>query len=200
MFRISKLESGTIQINAVNLSNNICHGQSAIIANPSSSSNVSCLITYSSINSNEARYYTIISFKFNRNHEIFQSNIINNKASTAYDNGLIDASGPTNIKDCCIMNNQAKYIFRGKQQIILTNCSIDFAFEKNITGSVFIEKEAKTSFIIPIICTQKEYYCNASYDSLGDVIIPIDSEHTSNISFNFYRFLQYLFTSFLESY
>ena len=76
---------------------------SAVYAWPSTS-DTACSITYSSINSNEANENTIIWFnRNNENYEITQSNIINNIDKGSY--GLIECDGPTNIKDCCIMNN-----------------------------------------------------------------------------------------------
>ena len=164
------LRLGTIQINTVNLSNNICNYYSAVYAYPSStsSSNTACSITYSSINSNEAKEYTIIWFDRNTNYEITQSNIINNKVPTTSNNGLIQTYGPTDIKDCCIMNNVAKYIIAGYNgYTYLKNCSIDFTLNGNILGSVSISETAETSFIIPIVCTN---YCHASYDSTGDIL------------------------------
>ena len=101
------LRYGTIQINTVNLSNNICNYYSAVYAYPSTSSNTACSITYSSINSNEARSSQII--RFDRNDQKYNIR-------------------PTNIKDCCIMKNEAKYIFYGASSyggsITLTNISM----------------------------------------------------------------------------
>ena len=159
------LRLGTIQINTVNLSNNICNYYSAVYALPSTS-DTACSITYSSINSNEARTYQIIWFNRNTNYEITQSNIINNIDQGSF--GLIQCDGPTNITDCCIMKNVAKYIIAGYNgYTYLKNCSIDFPLNGNITGSVSISETAETSFIIPIVCTN---YCHASYDSTGDIL------------------------------
>ena len=104
---------GTIQIKTVNLSNNICDSHSAIYSSPYSSSSIQCSISYSSINSNEANQNRIIFFETNTKNEISQSNIINNIVPSNSKNGLIHCNGPTNINDCCIMNNEAKYIIAG---------------------------------------------------------------------------------------
>ena len=186
------LVSGTIQINTVNLSNNICYYNSALYAYPSSStSNTACLMTYSTINSNEANQYTIIWFNTNANYEISQSNIINNKVQTNSNNGLIESYGPTNIKDCCIMNNKAQYILKSFQTITLTRCSIDFTLNGNILGNVSILIEAKTSFIIPIICTEKEHYCNASYDSVNGITVNIPQIRTYYKQFKIKLFIRF---------
>ena len=156
--------NGAIQVNLVNISRNIGNYNTVLYFKPSL--NTENTIAYTTIDSNDARYFSIINLNTNTNYEFSHSNIINNiddaPASFPY-SYLIQCYGPTNYDSCCLMNNTASYIIYSIQQSTLTNCSFDSELTSKTMGVVSITETPDTSFTIPNVFTHTQNGCFVEY-------------------------------------
>ena len=143
------------------------------------SENESSSISFASINENYATADTICYFGNGKNHELLFSNI-NNNFVNGQARGLINTQNSLVIKQCCILNNTAMIWFGVDTydsrivEITIINCTIEEEDLVRTTGSISMNTngdkwQANPSFINAIKCTIDGEYCQASYDSVGNL-------------------------------
>jgi hypothetical protein len=165
------LTYGKICCPSVNISMNKCQYYSGIVCQPSSDSNYfTGLFSYSSFTDNVANGHTCIHpWMGNRNVEFKSCNILRNSQGSLSSTGTIYAYDNVMIKDSCILENKANYIFYAHSYTItVSNCTLD---STSRTGNVLIQNTITKSFIHALnhMSTQN---CNSEYDSVG-TLIPI---------------------------
>jgi hypothetical protein len=176
------IDYGKIYCPSVNMSMNSCRLYSGIIYGPSvNSSSVTSLLSYSTFANNSASEYNCIWCNTGgANYEIKCCNILRNtQVSTSY--GIIFARGNLVIKDSCILDNAANYIFYQESKsytITLSNCTVD---KTSHYYNLIIQNTVTKSFIHGLnhISTQN---CNSEYDSAGTLTaIPYVSHSTKKV-------------------
>jgi hypothetical protein len=162
-----RILNGNILCLSINMSMNKCLLRPVFLCNPfTDTSSITCSISYSSFTDNNA--LDCLCLQFDRGgpkYEIKCCNILRNTQDTS-SWGLIYAYGSLNIKDCCILENKATYIFYANNHpyiITLSNCTVD---KTSSYGSFIIQNTITKSFIHGLhhISTQN---CNAKYDLVG---------------------------------
>ena len=162
---------GDVRVNTVNVSNNNCKVNSAIVFYPSTNNEkVSASISYSTITRNNSTNSRVISFTTdNALYEIVSSNIIQNTTPSETE-GMIKVRGNTKISGCCIYENDSPYLLQGVISaggfITLLNCTITESDTKKIIGAVTVDlySPVHCSFINKIIGTQTEKCAQAEVD------------------------------------
>ena len=175
------LIGGTMLLHTINISDNFCKQYSAFQCTPNSATSAQHYVLFASINGNHASEISIILFYARDGNpictfDVTYCNIIYNFDSGG--NGLLYSHHNVQVKECCFMNNTASYLFYGVREtgcnIHVVNCTVDHDQDNLTAGSVILSSgvwTATSHFLIPIKCTEKEGYCIASYDSVGDLII-----------------------------
>jgi predicted outer membrane repeat protein len=176
---ISRVRHGKICCPSVNISMNKCGYCSGIYLYPfCDSSSVTCSLTYSSFTDNNALSYTCIYFdSSSSNYEIKSCNILRNTQVNRGTQGTIHTYGKLMIKDSCILENNANYIFYSPSSsytITISNCTTG---STSNNGCLTIKNAVTKSFILALnhMSTQN---CNSEYDSAGALtpIIPPSKE------------------------
>jgi hypothetical protein len=167
-YYVLRLRNGKICCPSVNISMNKCYWYSGIICYPFLDSNsVTCSLTYSSFNDNNATSYTcIMLWTTGANFEMKSCNVLRNTQVDFNTDGTITTSGYVNIFDSCILGNKARYNFKtyySTTLITISNCTID---SEACDGSFSKQSTVIKSFIHALnhMSTQN---CHAMYDSVG---------------------------------
>jgi hypothetical protein len=164
---------------SVNISINKIYRRSAIICQPSRSTNsVTCSFTYSTFADNHANGHNCIAFwSGSAKHEIKSCNILRNTQGNLGDEGTITTLGKLMIEDSCILENKANYYFYASSSytITLSNCTVD---RTSNYGSLAIQNTVTKSFIHALnhMSTQN---CHSEYDSAGTLIPIIQTPSSS---------------------
>jgi hypothetical protein len=161
------LGCGKICCPSVNISMNKCQYRSAIYFYSFSDSNsFTSLFSYTTFSDNTANGYTCI-FPWgggDRKDEFKCCNILRNSQGSLSSEGTIYSLENVMIKDCCILENKATYIFRAHSNTItVSNCTLDSTSK---TGSVVIQNTVTKSFI-HALNHMSTLNCNSEYDSAG---------------------------------
>jgi hypothetical protein len=176
-------ENGKDFCQSVNISMSKCVYRSGIICTPNKDSiSVTCSLSYSTFADNNASIYNCIScysevVKF----EINFCNILRNKQVTLYQEGTIFTIGNLMIKNSCILENEATYIFyrySSSYSITLSNCTVD---KTTCNQNLIIQSTVSKSFILALdhMSTQN---CHSEYDSVGSLtVIPCVSRPTKRV-------------------
>jgi hypothetical protein len=174
--------NGNMCCPSVNSSMNKCYRHSGISTYPFIDSNsVTSSMSYSSfVNNTSSESICICFYRVDPNDEIKCCNILRNiQGTSTY--GLIYSDANTVIKDSCILENTATYIFylpSSSYSITLSNCTFD---KTTNNWNLIIQNTVTKSFIHGLnhISTQN---CNAEYDSIGTLsAIPFVSTPTKKI-------------------
>jgi hypothetical protein len=158
---------GKICCPSVNISMNKCEHYSGIYCIPyTDSSYVTCSLSYSSITDNIATGYSCITLeKGGAKFEIQSCNFIRNSQSSS-SQGTFYVTGNVIIKDSCILENTATYIFyqtSSSYTITLSNCTVD---KTSNNGRLTTRNTVTKSFILALnhMSTRN---CHSEYDSAG---------------------------------
>jgi hypothetical protein len=180
---------GTHCYPSVNISMNKCYDRSGIYCAPSVDSNsVTSSLSYSTIADNIATQHTCIQLlRTDAKHEIKSCNILRNTQGNLGSQGTIATFGNTMIKDCCILENIATYIFYSSSSsytITLSNCTVD---STSSYRNLITQNTVTKSFILALnhISTQN---CHSEYDSAGTLTPIIQSPSSSKKQKNCYTF------------
>ena len=141
---------GNIFIKAVNCSNNACFRISGICCylsdSTSTASSVSSIIEYSSFVNNVASDRKCLLFDY-KNHQLKNSNIINNSQPTTTNDGIVNFYGlELLINESAFLNNEAKYLFYADTGSLVycdEHCYIDISTKY---GSVDIPPSSANKF------------------------------------------------------
>jgi hypothetical protein len=162
-----RLGGGKVCCPSVNMSMNKCGRYSCIFTYPFiDSSSFTCSFSYSSFTDNNILDFTCICFyRGGAKYEMKSCNVIRNVQSSS-SNGIIYTYGILNIKDSCILENTATYIFysySSSYPITLTNCTVD---KTTNNGYLTTQSTVTKSFILGLnhISTQN---CHSEFDSAG---------------------------------
>jgi hypothetical protein len=170
--------NGKICCQSVNISMNKCGYRSAICCLPFVDSNsVTSYLSYSTFVDNIALGYACVSlWRTDSKHEIKNCNILRNTQSSSSE-GIITSVGNVMVKDCCILENTATYIFYTSSSgtTTLSNCTVD---KTTNTGSFIIQNTVTKSFILALnhISTRN---CHSEYDSAGTLTPVIQTPSSS---------------------
>jgi hypothetical protein len=155
----------------VNMSLNKIYYQ-LIICQPTIDSNsFTCSLTYSSFTDNIATGHTTIYFwTEGAKSEIKSCNVLRNTQGFLDAQGTIYTNGILMIKDSCILENKATYVFRqasSSYPTTLSNCVVD---STSNNGYMTILSTVTKSFVLALnhMSTQ---YCHAEYDSAAYQIL-----------------------------
>jgi hypothetical protein len=160
-----RLQNGNIYCPSINSSLNHFYHHSGISCYPSSDSNsVTCSLLYSSIVDTIVTGCSCITItQSGAKHEIKCCNILRNKQGSPTCEGTIRVNGHLIIKDSCILENNATYIFYSysSNSITISNCTVD---STSNNGYLTIQSTATKSFIHTLhhMSTQN---CHAEYNS-----------------------------------
>lgn len=131
---------GNVSISSMNASHNRCYYYSGYFSFPSvKNSEITGSLLFSSFINNTSNYDRCIGMRNSANHRLEFSNIISNKQSIKASYGTIFTNCNINMKECCIINNNAQYYFciEGSMTITLTNCTLDESYTvSNKIGNV----------------------------------------------------------------
>jgi hypothetical protein len=175
---IMRLYSGNCCYPSFNLSNNKC-GSRTILCQPFINSNyVTCSFSYSTFADNIITGYTCLCLGNGAKFEIKSCNIIRNTQSSSSE-GIIAAWGSSMIKDSCILENKATYIFYqvNSYTITLSNCTVD---KTSNYGSLTIQNTVTKSFILAL-SHMSTRNCHSEYDSAG-ALTPITPPSPPSLS------------------
>jgi predicted outer membrane repeat protein len=168
-YALLRLYYGKNCIPSINISMNKCECRSGISFAPSTdSTSVTCSISYSSFTDNNASYYNCIHYNnAGAKYEMKCCNIIRNTQINLNKEGTIRLWGNMTIRDSCILENKADFIFNpaGTSYIFtIMNCTIDKTTTS--TGDLIMQNTVTKSFIHALnhISTRN---CNVEYDSIG---------------------------------
>jgi hypothetical protein len=164
------LNNGKICCPSTNISLNKCDFQPAIRCYPYKESNyVTCSLTYCSLIDNNSTDDNCILFSSTgAEYEIKSCNILRNTIVVLSGRGTIYSSGNLMIKDSCILENKANYIFNqgsSSYTITLSNCTVDSTLNN---GYLTIQNTVTKSFLHALnhMSTQN---CHSGYDSAGSL-------------------------------
>ena len=77
---------------------------------------------------------------------------------------------PLQISNSCILNNTGRLIRSAQNTVTIINCTISKEEIERLPQGITTDNwEPRTQFIVPILGTQTEAYCQASYDAVGDL-------------------------------
>jgi hypothetical protein len=169
-----RLENGNICCLSINMSINKCYSRSILYCYPYKDSNsVTCSFSYSSFAENNATGNTCILINTaSAKNEIKSCNILRNTQVTLNTDGIICTAGNMVIKDSCILENKATYIFYGS--ITLSNCTVD---STSNNGYLTTQSTATKSFILALKHMSTRNF-NTEYDSVG-TLTPITPPSSS---------------------
>jgi hypothetical protein len=194
---------GKICYLSVNISMNKLNSRTGIICVPYKDSNsVTCSISYSTFADNIAiRYTCIFLWGSGSNYEIKSCNILRNMQGSPYSEGTILAAGNLMIKDSCILENNATYIFyaySSSYTITLSNCTVDSTSNNR---NLIIMNTVTKGFILELnhISTRN---CYAEYDMAvtQSPIIKTSSNPKKKIQRSAVSLASILFFNFIHSY
>jgi hypothetical protein len=164
---MSCLRNGNIRCPSVNMSMNKCPYVSGITLYPYADSNsITCSLTYCSITDNNAPGSICIHlWTGSANFEIKSCNVIRNIQNNLDSRGIFYTCGYLKIKDSCILENIATYIFYAydSSTITLLNCTVDSTTR---TGSLKMQNTVTKSFILALN-HMSNLICQAEYDVVG---------------------------------
>jgi hypothetical protein len=161
-----RLKNGNIYCPSVNSSINKCPHAAVIACFPFvDSSSVTCSLLYSTFADNNVSRFGCVWFNSGgAQYNITSCNILRNTdSSSSY--GIVFAGGNMMIKDSCILENTATYIFyaHSSYTITLSNCTTDSTSKY---GNVVTQNTVTKSFILGLHHMSTEN-CNSEYDSAG---------------------------------
>jgi hypothetical protein len=165
--KVLRLINGKIYCPSVNLSINKCGFCPGILCHPiSDSSSVICSLSYSSFADNTANEYACISlWTAGAKSEIKSCNILRNtQVSSSY--GIIRTIQNLMIKDSCILENKATYIFFHEDSsytITLSYCTVDSTSKY---GNLVTQNTVTKSFILALN-HMSTLNCHSKYDLVG---------------------------------
>jgi hypothetical protein len=160
------LTCGKICCPSVNISMNRCQYYSAILFQPSSDPNsFTGLFSFTTFSDNTANGHTCIyPWQGGLKIEFKSCNILRNSQGSLSSGGTIYSCEYVMIKDSCILENKATYIFNAYSgTITVSNCTLDSTSK---TGSVVIQNTVTKSFI-NALNHMSTLNCNSEYDSVG---------------------------------
>jgi hypothetical protein len=171
---------GTHLYPSVNMSMNKCYGRTGIYCCPYGGSNsATCSISFSSFSDNIATGYTCIQlWTTGVLYEIKSCNILRNTQGSLGSQGTIYTAGNLIIRDSCILENTATYIFRqgsSSYTITLSNCTVD---STSNNGYLTTQNSVTKGFILVLnhISTRN---CHSEYDVVG-TLTPIMQSPSSS--------------------
>jgi hypothetical protein len=172
------LYSGNLSCPSVNISLNKCRGELNRFYPFIDSNSVTCSFSFTSFVDNISTSSLFIHLNAQgAKYEIKSCNIIRNTQGTLNSHGIIYANGNTMIKDSCILENKATYIFYSisSYAITLSNCTVDTTSNN---GYLTTLNTVTKSFILALnhMSTRN---CNAEYDSAG-TLTPIIQHPSSS--------------------
>jgi hypothetical protein len=174
---ILRLYNGKINCPSVNTSQNKCQQYSGISCYPFSDLNyVICSLSYSSFTDNIANQYVCFYlWTAGAKSEIKCCNILRNTQSSSSP-GIIRTIQNLMIKDSCILENKATYIFyheNSNYMITRSNCTVDSTSKY---GNLVTQNTVTKSFILALN-HMSAVLCHAEYDPVGTLtpIIQISS-------------------------
>jgi predicted outer membrane repeat protein len=180
-----RLGSGEVCCPSVNMSMNKCQYYSGIYTYPNTgSSSVTYSFSYSSFVDNVAYQYSCICFsRGGVKYEMKSCNVLRN-TQTSSSNGIIYTYGILDIKNSCILENTATYIFYSSSSsytITLSDCTVD---KTTNNGYLTTQNTVTKSFILGLnhMSTQN---CHSEYDSVGILTAIPYVSHTTKKSFCF---------------
>jgi hypothetical protein len=157
---------GNICCPSVNFSMNKCLGQSYYCYPFYDSNSVTCSLTYSSFTDNIATHSSFIHFwTTGANCEIKSCNILRNTQNNLNSGGTFYVTVNLAIKDSCILENKATYIFYqySSYTITLSNCT---AGSTSNNGYLTIKNTVTKGFILALN-HMSTLNCHSEYDSAG---------------------------------
>jgi hypothetical protein len=183
-YNMLALGNGRIYCPSTNISMNKCYHRPAIYFYPFRDLiYVISSLSYSSIADNHATRDNCIMFEINgAKTEIKCCNILRNTEAFLNGRGTISTFGNLMIEGCCILENNATYIFyqhSSSYTITLSNCTVD---KTTNSGYLTIQNTVAKSFIHALdhLSTRN---CHAKYDSAGTLTaIPYVSPPTKTDS------------------
>jgi hypothetical protein len=177
--QILRLIYGKIYCPSVNISQNKCVYISNICCDPFSDSNsVICSLSYSSFTDNIANeYICIYLWTEGAKSEIKSCNILRNtQVSSSY--GTFYTCENLMIKDSCILENKATYIFyqsSSSYTITLSNCTVD----KTTYNQNLVTQSIATKSFILALNPMSTLNCNSEYDAVGTLTPIIQTPSSS---------------------
>jgi hypothetical protein len=177
--QILRLINGKIYCPSVNISMNKCGSHSGIFCNSFSDSNsVFCSLIYSSFTDSIANWYICIClWTGGAKSEIISCNILRNtQVSSSY--GTFYTCENLMIKDSCILENKATYIFyqsSSSYTITLSNCTVD----KTTYNQNLVTQSIATKSFILALNPMSTLNCNSEYDAVGTLTPIIQTPSSS---------------------
>jgi hypothetical protein len=191
------LRNGKICCPSVNMSMNKCAYYSAISCNAyADSSSFTCSLTYSSFVNNYGSGYRCVYFnKGGSKHEMICCNVLRNTQGSN-SNGVIESYGTLVIKDSCILENTANYIYYvySSYSITLSNCTVD---KTKCNQNLIIQNTVTKSFILGLD-HMSTLNCQAEYDSAGTLTAIPSYTQTKKIFCNTYFHCQARISDFFS--
>jgi hypothetical protein len=182
---------GNICCQSINISMNECYRHSAIFLYPVVDSNsVTCSVSYSSFTDNIATGYTCIHlYEGSAKYEMKSCNVLRNTQGTLDSGGTISTYGNLVIRDSCILENTATYIFHGSsRRITLSNCTVD---KTSNNGYLTIQNKVTKSFIL-VLNHMSTRNCYSEYDSAG-TLTPNLHTHSPTKQVRCFTHLKYIY-------
>jgi hypothetical protein len=179
VYKTLRHDCGRICYQSTNVSMSNCGYRSGMHGNPySDSSSVTCSLLYSTFADNNAKRYTCIKFSNGAaKYEIKCCNIIRNTQGSLSTEGTIYLSGNLMIKDSCILENTADYIFYSTSSsctYTLSNCTVD----KTTCNQNLVTQNTITKSFILALNHMSTRNCHSEYDSAGTLtVIPYVVPH-----------------------
>jgi hypothetical protein len=173
------LNQGKVCCSSVNISLNKCYGRSGIycytLYDPNS---VTCSFTHSTFADNIATGFTcIFLWAGSTIFEIKSCNILRNIQPLGNGEGTFYTCGNLTIKDSCILENKATYIFNSyysQYPIVLSNCTVD----STANNGYFKTQNTVTKSFILALNHMSTLKCHSEYDSVG-TLTPITPPSSS---------------------
>jgi hypothetical protein len=185
-WRTLYLWNGKIFCPSVNISMNKCGHRSGFSCSPFPDSNsVTCLFSYSSFTDNIALSYICIYTNENAKYEMKCCNILRNTQVNLNLQGTFSLCGNMHIKDSCILENNANYIFytySSSYKITLSNCTTD---KTTISNGILTIQSTVTKSFIHALNHMSTLNCNSEYDSAG-TLTPIIQTPSSSKKLMYY--------------
>jgi hypothetical protein len=177
------LKYGKVCCPSTNISLNKCDYQPVFRFVPYKESNsVTCSITFCSfVDNNSTNDNCIHFYATGAEYEIKYCNILRNTIVVLSGRGTIYSNGNLMIKDSCILENKANYIFNqgsSSYTITLSNCTVD---STSNNGYLTIQNTVTKSFLHALnhMSTQN---CHSGYDSAGSLTaIPLPTTSKEKI-------------------
>jgi hypothetical protein len=184
-------QNGNNYCPSINISTNKGRRHTGIVNTPSvDSSSVTSTVLYSTFADNSASQDNCIWCNTGgANYEIKYCNILRN-TQVSSSNGIIFSRGNLVIKDSCILENTATYIFFQEDSsytITLSNCTVD---STTYNSNLIIQNTVTKSFIHGLnhMTTQN---CHSEYDSAGTLTAIPYVSHSTKKTFCYYHTCHY---------